>query len=96
MNSAYKQFNIDNSAYVFYIEDFEIFKILQGKNIENVLQEIKNEKEKYNPNIEKTEKKSIKDDFIFNSKIINTIGLDIAHGCTLDCTYCYVSASKKP
>ncbi|MDR2064710.1 MAG: radical SAM protein [Prevotellaceae bacterium] len=91
---AYKQFNVDNSGYIFCVEDFEICKIQQGENIENVLQEIKTEKEKSNATIDKNERANIENDFM-DGKIINTIGIDIAHGCTLDCTYCYVSASKK-
>jgi radical SAM protein with 4Fe4S-binding SPASM domain len=94
MNLAYKQFNVDNSGYIFCVEDFEICKIQQGENIENVLQEIKTEKEKSNATIDKNERANIENDFM-DGKIINTIGIDIAHGCTLDCTYCYVSASKK-
>ncbi|NVO12102.1 MAG: radical SAM protein [Bacteroidales bacterium] len=57
------------------------------------MQEIKAEKEKSNST--KNKKKNLKDDFT-KSKIINTIGIDIANSCTLNCTYCYISASKKP
>jgi hypothetical protein len=64
MNSTYKQFNIDNSTYMFCVEDFEILKIQQGENVEKILQEIKTKKEKYNQNTEQTEKRRIKDDFI--------------------------------
>jgi len=91
---TYKQFNIENTTYIFCVEDFEIFKIHQVENVENILQEIKTKKEKANLNIDKKERKNIRNDFT-KSEIIHTIGIDIANGCNLDCTYCFISASKK-
>ena len=94
MNSTYKQFNVDNAAYVFCVEDFEVFKILQGENIENVLQEIKTEKEKSNLHGDKNKMENIKYD-VSDRNNINIIGIEVANSCTLNCTYCYISASKK-
>jgi len=91
MDLTYKQFNIDNTVYIFCIEDFEVFKIHQGENVENVLQVVKKKKEKFDSN---SDKKNLKDDF--NREKIDTIGIDLANGCTLNCTYCYISASNKP
>jgi len=94
MNTTYKQFNIENLTYIFCIEDFEIFKIPHIENDENIIKEIKIKKEKSNSNIDKNNRENLKDDFT-KSKIIHTVGIDIANGCTLDCTYCYISAAKK-
>ena len=91
MNMTYKQFNINSSTYIFCVEDFEIFKIHQVEDIKNVLDEIKTKKEKYNSNTDKNE--NIKD--VLTKSKIDTIGINLANGCNLDCTYCYISASKK-
>jgi radical SAM protein with 4Fe4S-binding SPASM domain len=95
MNYTYKQFNIDNATYIFCVEDFEIFKILHDENVESVLQKIKTKKEKSNLQKDKNKMENLKYD-ITNSKNINLIGLEIANGCTLNCTYCYISARNKP
>jgi len=94
MDLTYKQFNIANTAYMFCIEDFEVFKIHQVENVEKVLQIIKKRKEKFDSNVDTNKKGKLKD--VFNSKSINTIGIDLANGCTLNCTYCYISASNRP
>jgi uncharacterized protein len=68
---------------------------MQSENIENVLQEIKTEKEKSNLHRNKSKMGNLKYD-ITNINNINLIGLEIANGCTLNCKYCYLTASKKP
>ncbi len=91
MNTTYKQFNINDSTYIFCIEDFEIFKINQVKNVESILRKIKREKGKPNSNIDKKEEPKK----IFTKSKLNTIGINLANGCNLNCKYCYISASKK-
>jgi uncharacterized protein len=94
MNTTFKQFKIKNSIYLFCIEDFEIFKINHYENIEKILQEIKTKKEKSISKSGNNYRENKKIDFKKN-KIINTVGIDMANGCTLNCTYCYISASNK-
>ncbi|WP_418500652.1 radical SAM protein [Culturomica massiliensis] len=88
MKFLYKQFEIDNSVYIFCAQDFEIFKINEKDNIENTLEEI--DSKKVIPNLVKNNST----DFI-NHRSINTIGIDIINGCNLACEYCYISAYDK-
>lgn len=87
----YKQFNVDNSTYIYCVEDLEVIKIHQDENIENILQEISNKK-KNQTGINKVQTLNV--DF-FKNVLINTIGVDLINGCNLDCTYCFISASSK-
>ncbi len=87
----YKQFNVDNSKYIYCVEDLEIIKIHQDENIVNILHEISNKK-KNQTRINKVQ--TLKLDFPKNV-LINTIGVDLTNGCNLNCTYCFLSASSK-
>ncbi len=91
---TYKQFNIDNSTYIFCADDFEVIKIAQAENTEDVLKEIKTKKEISRPHKHKNESQPLKEE-IFKSNHIDTIGIDLTNGCNLDCTYCFISASSK-
>ncbi|WP_421920092.1 radical SAM protein [Marinifilum sp.] len=91
---TYKKFDIDNSTYIFCVDDFEVVKIGQIEDVENVFQEIKSKKEISNPNKYKNESRPLKAEFL-KSKKIDTIGIDLTNGCNLDCTYCFISASSK-
>ena len=87
----YKLFNVDNSTYIFCVDDLEIIKVNQSEDIEEVLQNIKKEK-----NISKKIIDTNNADIGFaKPNHINTIGIELANGCNLDCTYCFLSASSK-
>ncbi len=91
--NLFKQFNIDNSTYIFCVEDFELFKISQKENVEDALQNIKIKKGKHSLAFVKNSTIKEKDDFAKTN--LYAIGIELTNGCNLDCTYCYISASKK-
>lgn len=92
MNMIYKQFNVDNSTYLFCVNDFEIFNLVENKNIENTINEIIAHKE--NSSL-KTDKHKITQKVFVKNNSMNMIGIEIVNGCNLNCTYCYISASSK-
>ena len=98
MEIVFKQFNIGNAIYLFCAEDFEIYNIPLTNDMENTIKKIRNKKK---IEILKKKEKSTSymdnkiKEFISDKDFITIIGLDISNGCTLNCTYCYISAAKK-
>lgn len=93
MNWKYKMFNVNDTTYFFCVEDFEIVKVLNNENIEIALKRLIAKKESISPLVvEDTNKNG---SFSANNNSIDAIGIELTKGCNLDCTYCYVSASKK-
>lgn len=90
MDLLFKEFNVNDSKYIFCVEDFEILKINKEEKITKVLDEIK--KEKYR--VKTTKYKKLEIDSIRNIKI-TTIGIDLVNGCNLNCSYCFISAASK-
>lgn len=80
-----KKFEIDDQIYVLDPLDLEIFHVYSPKEVSYLYDEIilpKRLNVKLSPH------------FLFdkNNRKINVVSLDISHGCTLRCSYCYLSA----
>lgn len=80
-----KQITINNQIYILDPLDLEVFHLHSKDDIDTLYKNII---------LNKRKKIKIKPKYTFDEKNtdINTISLDISHGCTLKCKYCYLSA----
>lgn len=90
----FKLFDVDEVQYVFDVDDFEIFKIEDKIESSSILQKIakaKAKKENDERSIESFREESLS---LLSKDNIFIISVDLAHGCTLNCKYCYLSAAE--
>lgn len=80
-----QEINFNNEIYILDPLDLELYHIYSRKDIEDLYQ---------NVILEKRKNFKIAPTCVFDktNKKINIVSLDISHGCTLKCTYCYLSA----
>lgn len=88
----FKIFDFDEDRYVFDVEDFEIFKIENKQKTSSILKNIaiakKENREQLTEGFRDESLSLLSKDNIF------IISVDLAHGCTLNCKYCYLSAAE--
>lgn len=83
-----KEIIYKKNIYVFVPFNLELFYVKSKEDEARLIREvILKEKDEY-----KTKNNKRKYLFDKNNKKISTVSLDIAHGCTLKCKYCYLSA----
>lgn len=93
-NIRFKLFDVDEVQYVFDVDDFEIFKIDDKIESSSILQKIAKAKAKIENDersIESFREESLS---LLSKDNIFIISVDLAHGCTLNCKYCYLSAAE--
>ena len=85
MNRDIKEIDIDNKIYVFDPMNLELFHVYSPKDIDTLYEKVILNKRKH---------VKLSPKFFFNkcNKKINVVSMDISHGCTLRCSYCYLSA----
>lgn len=89
-NTRFKIFDIDEEQFVFDVEDFEILKIKEKQNSTAILNEI-SKKKNSEQSIEDFRNEGLS---LLSKDNIFIISVDLAHGCTLNCKYCYLSAAE--
>lgn len=80
-----KEFDLNNQIYILDPLDLELYHIFSPLDIESLYEEViipKRNSVKISPNY----------NFDKSSRKIDVVSLDISHGCTLKCSYCYLSA----
>lgn len=88
----FKIFDFDEDRYLFDIEDFEIFKIENKQKTSSILKKIATaKKENREQSTEDFRDESLS---LLSKDNIFIISVDLAHGCTLNCKYCYLSAAE--
>lgn len=88
----FKLFDVDEVQYVFDVDDFEIFKIEDKQENSSIIQKIaKAKKGNDEQSIESFREESLS---LLSKDNIFIISVDLAHGCTLNCKYCYLSAAE--
>ncbi len=84
-NRDIKEFDVEHQIFVLDPLDLELFHVHSAKEIDSLYDEVilpKRQNVKMSPHyfFDKCKRK------------INVVSLDISHGCTLRCSYCYLSA----
>ena len=84
----YKKIILGDFVYIFDPSDLEIIKVMDQAYIKEVCKNIARKKKgKY------VVKK--RDEVCNSNEDIDIVSLDLAHGCTLKCTYCYLTAGDR-
>lgn len=80
-----KEFDLNNQIYILDPLDLELFHVYSQQDIEELYVNV------FLPKRSNV-KKSLRKLFDKSNKEISVVSLDISHGCTLKCSYCYLSA----
>lgn len=90
----YKEITYNGSTYIFDPSDLEVVKLSANTDVHEVCEIIT--RKKRNRRINDLDGIGNKKTNPFFDKEINVVSLDIAHGCTLRCKYCYLTAGNIP
>jgi radical SAM protein with 4Fe4S-binding SPASM domain len=90
----YKKFIFENSIYIFDPSDLEVIKVFDNTNIDELCRNIIKNKRSKNESSKRNIVKENTNSYKKNN--IDVVSLDLAHGCTLKCTYCYLTAGNLP
>lgn len=80
-----KEFDLNNQIYILDPLDLELYHIYSPLDIERLYESVIMPKRN-------SVKISSSYNFDKSSRKIDVVSLDISHGCTLKCSYCYLSA----